>query len=150
VKLSDPTGRWFLLDDFIVAVAVLLAGQTNKSIWEVTWEVFKHSWSNTGADHFKALVEIYRTVKPIISEKIHDGEFSIDESVSMNEKGLYLAVDENTEININVDPNIKTPYESKIIFGVALGRRKRRTPTDAEIAQSVDESISKNRGKQDG
>jgi RHS repeat-associated protein len=146
VKYTDPNGKWILVDDLIIACLIKLFNKDSDigSIWSLTKELLKHSWSNSFVDHFNALKEIVNDLKPSIEKAISDGELDLNENVKLSEKGITFRFG-NADLSINVE------LPSKFKLTLSTRERKRMTNEDQEkkINDCLDEGISRAREKRE-
>jgi hypothetical protein len=102
VKYTDPDGKWFLLDDLIVAfIAISFGYQKDYNVWELTWELFKSSWRNP-ISHGKDLKDFI--VKLIDDRYVkEDEQFYLNDAISVGSDGVTLHFDDNESVSVGPD-----------------------------------------------
>jgi hypothetical protein len=117
VKYTDPDGKWFLIDDLIIAIYLKAKTNSNSSVWELTVDSFKHSWQHP-IEHGKFIKAVYDSLRDIT-----------------------IPVYKDFEVNLNIDVDNR-----KIKFSIRNRKRNNQIPSDEEIGKQIDDLIKKQAG----
>jgi hypothetical protein len=117
LKYTDPDGKWFLIDDLIMAIYLKAKTNSNSSVWELTVDTFKHSWQHP-IEHGMFIKAVYDSLRDIT-----------------------IPVHKDFEVNLNTDVN-----DRKFKFSIRNRKRNNHIPSDEEISKQIDDLIKKQTG----
>ena len=125
VRYIDPTGKWFLLDDFIYVFLDALKEHDMANLWKKTKEHFVFSWTDM-AETTKLWKNLFKFYFTYFNEV-----WGIDSFI-----GIHAYLKKNIEVRMDID------ISKKKIKGSLKISPRRDTPNDEDIEKSVDNAIS--------
>jgi RHS repeat-associated protein len=117
VKYTDPDGKWFLIDDLIIAIYLKIKTNSDSSVWDLMIDSFKHSWQHP-IEHGKFIKREYDALRDIT-----------------------IPVNEDFEINLNTDIDNR-----EFKFTIRNRKKNTDIPSDEEMSKQIDDLIKKQKG----